>query len=495
MKILLIKPPWHCLQNIPIWYTPIGLGYIAAVLRENGYACAIFDSDLGYGDPQHYEKIVVDHELYRESLQTHPVWQKLQSVIEEYKPDLCGISMSTGSYGAAKKVAKIVKEINKNTLVAMGGPHPTLLPEDVLQDEHIDVAVRGEGERTFLELVRRYEQHQDFSQVKGISYRLADGSMQTNSPREFITDLDTLPFPAKDLILEKEKYIPSDFGSIITSRGCPYRCTFCASYKIWSRQVRFRSPENIVAEIIQAHHKYGTESFHFNDDTFTVNKNRIMKFCALLRQKKLSLRWRCDVRVDTLNESILKEMKKAGCVQINVGVESGNPEILNSIQKNIDLDQVRDIFKIAKNLGIGTYAYFMVGFPGETKQQVQETIELMKEIKPTVYPCWSICTPYPGTEIFETIQQMKLLPEQPDWSEFYHHSTSMNFSNIPDNEFKELLEQIGREVTQIQRQAARLSLPKRIRKKFYQYVSHPASLLADAKSFSRKTLRKIKGSK
>ena len=163
-----------------------------------------------------------------------------------------------------------------------------------------------------------------------------------------------------------------------------------------------------------------------------------MKFCALLRQKNLPLRWRCDVRVDTLNESILKEMKKAGCVQMNVGVESGNPEILNAIQKNIDLDQVRDIFKIAKKIGIGTFAYFMVGFPGETKPQVQQTIELMKEIKPTVYPCWSICTPYPGTELFETIQNRKLLPERPDWSEFYHHSTSMNFSNIPDNKLKSL---------------------------------------------------------
>ena len=420
-KILLVNPPFYRLMNSHFNGLSLGLSYIAAVLSKNGYEVRIYNADYesseNYGDQRvifesydNYKKILFDF--------GHPLWLEIRETIERYSPDIIGITMLTGTYKSVENTGRIAKNLNEDVVVVVGGTHPTVLPEETIKNEYFDYVVRGEGEYTFLDLVNG-ERIED---IPGLTYVNKRGKIVNNPNREFMSVLDSVPFPSRDIYLNDTSYM--DYGYIMTGRGCPFECTFCASKKVWGQHVRFRSPENVFEEIKHVNDKYGTTFFYFVDDTFSLNKKRAKKICELIVESNLDLDWICDTRVDTIDEDLLQLMKESGCVRVKMGVESGSERILRKVKKKITKKKVRDSVSIIKKVGIDLTIYLMIGFPSETEEEMQETLDFARELDPTYYSL-SILAPYPGTEIYDDVIRSGIKLPKEHWEYFFHQSKDM----------------------------------------------------------------------
>jgi len=352
-----------------------------------------------------------------------PLWQEVKRVISDQAPSMVGISCVTGNYGSAINVAKLVKEIDPNIPVVIGGFHPTIVTEEVLGNKDIDVVVRGEGEHTLTHLATTMRSQGPLDNIPGISYKVK-GKIIHNPDRPQIANLDDLPFPAKHLLLERETYPSRAFGRLFTARGCPYYCIYCAAHALWTRKVRFRSPENVVQEIEQVKKNFGTHHFYFDDDTFTLNERRVIAICDLLIEKDLRISWGCETRVDHVSPDLSRKMREAGCEYCNIGVESGDEEILKKMRKGVTIEQTRNTRKVLKDAGIAFNAYFMIGFPWETATEIKRTVALMRELNPE-RAFYSIVTPYPKTELYKICSSEGIIPQNLDWSTFFHQSPSM----------------------------------------------------------------------
>ena len=420
-KVLLINPPFYRLMNSHFNGLSLGLSYIAAVLAENRYEVKIYNAD--YKNSENYadqREIFDGYDNYKKTLSNlnHPLWLEVKENIERYTPDIVGITMLTGTYKSAENVGKIAKELNNDIEVVVGGTHPTVLPNETIKNDYFDYVVRGEGEYTFLDLVKGTR----IIDIPGLTYLNERGEIVHNHDREFIEDLDSHPFPSRDLYLNDARYM--DYGYLMTGRGCPFECTFCASKKIWQGRVRFRSPENVVEEVKQVHNKYGTKLFYFVDDTFTLNKKRAQKICKLLIEENLDISWICDTRVDTIDEELLRLMKESGCARVKIGVESGSERILKMVRKKITKKQIREAVSQIKKEGIDLTIYLMIGFPTETKAEMQETLDFARELDPTYYSL-SILAPYPGTEIYDALIRSEIKLPKEHWEYFFHQSKDM----------------------------------------------------------------------
>ncbi|MCX6760318.1 MAG: radical SAM protein, partial [Candidatus Nealsonbacteria bacterium] len=362
------------------------------------------------------EEIFSNYSGYKEVLndKNAEIWKEVRENIKKFNPDILGISMFTGAYKSAKITAQIAKEINPNLKTVVGGPHPTLCAEGTLKNEEFDYAVVGEGEFVFLDLASG----KPLSDINGLVYKKG-GKIIKNPEREFIADLDSLPFPARNLFLDKGENI--NFGNIATGRGCPYACRFCASPKIWKRKVRLRSADNVIKEIEEMISKYNQKSISFVDDTFTLIKNRAMEICRKIIDKKLNIEWRCDTRADHLDDELVDLMKKAGCVCIRLGVESGSDKVLKLMNKMATKDQLRKAANLVKKYGISLTVYLMAGFPGETDEDLKETIDFAKELEADYYSL-GIVSPYYGTDIYFELKEKGQLTENEDWEYFFHQS-------------------------------------------------------------------------
>lgn len=477
LKVLLINPPWSRLLGHVVDSCPIGLSYLAGVLEKHGFDVAIYNADYNYKKLgtifQGLQDMSRAYEEYLRVLQDprHFLWQEVGEVISERAPDVVGISIVTGKYGSALNVAKVVRKFNPNIPIVAGGVHPTIMPEDVLMNEEIDIVVRGEGEYTLLDLMLNLQSQRTIENVLGISYKRGEKIIH-NPSRPLIQDLDTLPFPAKHRLLEKETYPSHAFGRIFTSRGCPYKCIYCASHKIWTRKVRFRSSENVLDEIKYTKKTFGTSHFYFDDDTFTLNKPRIMRICDLLIADKIRISWGCEARSDSIDRELARKMKKAGCEFCNIGVESGDEATLIKAKKGITIQQIRNCRDILKDSGIAYNAYFMVGFPWETELEIKKTISLMKELQPS-RAFYSIVTPYPGTELYEICNSEGIIPESIDWSTFFHQSPDMyltkNLTKSKRDELIKYTEKVFDRYNKRQLIAMILTHPFRILKMLYRW--------------------------
>lgn len=420
-KVLLINPPFYRLMNSHFNGLSLGLGYIASLLSKNGHEVRIYNADykssVNYADQK---KIFEGYDNYKKLLsnKNHPLWMGVKESIESFSPDIIGITMLTGTYKSAENVGRIAKELNKDIDVVVGGTHPTVLPEETIENEYFDYVIRGEGEYTFLDLANGAR----LEDIKGLTYVNKKDETVNNPDREFIEDLDSIPFPSRDLYLNDTQYM--DYGYIMTGRGCPFECTFCASKKVWKGHVRFRSPENVVEEVKHVHNRYSTKLFYFVDDTFTLNKNRTKKICELLIRTNMDINWICDTRVDTIDEELLRLMKESGCVRVKIGVESGNERILKKVKKKITKKQIRNSVSIIKKVGIDFTIYLMIGFPSETKAEMQETLDFARELDPTYYS-FSILAPYPGTKIYDDVIRSGIILPKEHWEYFFHQSKDM----------------------------------------------------------------------
>jgi len=407
MKVLLINPPWYFETGQTAPTFSLGLAYIAAVLRKK-HEIALIDADAeGVG------------------------WKGLEKRIRAFSPDVLGITATTSTYRAGLRLARIAKE-GGNCFTVMGGPHVSAIPHQTLEGSgNLDAACRGEGEYTMLDVLDCLEKGEPLKGVSGISYREGKRIVH-NTPRNPIKNLDELPFPARDLLPMKQHHRTlwgHPAGHIFSSRGCPNKCTFCASHTIFGSAVRFRSPENVVKEIGDMVKRFGITQFAFSDDTFTYLPDRVNKICDGIIKSGWDVKWVCQARVNTVNYNMLKKMKNAGCVQIDYGVESGDPDVLKKMRKNINHDQVKRAVRMTNLLGIRTFAYYILGTPYDTIESTKRTIKFARKLGAS-RSYFNILVPYPGTEMYNQAKaEGSLLID--DWSDFYQEKSVLRLK-IPE---------------------------------------------------------------
>lgn len=453
-RILLIEPPFYRLfkDNYSLHRYPLSLGYLSgAIKKETNWQVMVYNADFY----PHNESISVSYlagagfDNYLNNLKnlSARIWQNIRAVISEYRPRVVGISTKSQNFSSACIVAKLAKEINEEIIVVVGGPHPSMVGRDVLNTPHIDIGVSGEGERTIVDLLKAIEGKKEFDSIPGIVYR--NGSEFTeNSTREFIEDLDTLSFPhedASEILKDYDLYPAMAFKNIFSIRGCPHNCFFCGSRKIWSRKARFRSPENIIREI-KSLQKKGLKSVHFDDDIFGINKRHISDLCNALIKHCPGLKWSCEIHVKMVEEQTISLMKKAGCYSISIGIESGNNELLKRIRKNITIEEAFRACEVIKKQGVELFTFFMIGFPEETEDMLNDTVMAMKRVK-CDYLVYSVFTPYPGTESFEFCKERGLISDSYDSSLFNHQSPANSFCiNIPPQKLRILASKVEKMV-------------------------------------------------
>lgn len=362
---------------------PLGLCYLAAVLRENDFEVKIVDA------PGQFMSI---EETIKEVLEFKAQYVCLAATIISIFP-----AADFANELARKSGAKVI----------LGGPHVTAVPEETMERfPEFKIAIIGEAEITLPEVLTVLENGGDLKDVDGLIFR-SDGKLIKTRPRKLIDNLDDLPLPAYDLIPNlAEKYRPSKLTyhrlpstSIITSRGCPHQCTFC-DRSVFGNKWRFHSAEYILKVITWLHKDFGIVDFFFMDDHFTVNKERVMKVCNAIIDSKLDITWAVIGRVDYVDAEMLKLMKKAGCKQVSYGLESGSQVILDFLKKGVTLEKIRWGVKLTKEIGIEVKGLFMVGTPKETKETLDETMNFIKELKLDFVNVGAF-TPIPGAEIYE----------------------------------------------------------------------------------------------
>lgn len=442
MKILLINPPWVRLLGFPAYTFPSGICYIGAVLEDHGFEASVYDMDnkKGIKKPILSSANSLDDNVYEQYINflddlDHPMWKEVAAVISKQSPDIVGISAMSGQYGSAQNIAKLTKDFDSDISVVMGGAHPTALPEETVKNEEVDIVVRGEGEYTFLELTKKIESKGQLKDVSGITYK-ENGKVISNPNRPLIQNLDELPFPARHLVLGGENYPPGVFGKIFASRGCPYNCIFCAPKMTWGKKVRYRSPKNVIEEIKHINETYITPSFTFNDADLLVNKKYVMELCDLLIEEGLVISWECSAKASEITDDIAKNLALAGCQTISIGVESGSPRTLKEAKKGVSIEQIKESRKILKENFIVYCAYFMIGFPWETKKEADETVEFMGKLDADFEKIF-VVAPYPGTELYEMYKEEA---KEMDWRYYLIQRPEYNINkNLTKKDFSEII--------------------------------------------------------
>lgn len=361
-------------------------------------------------------------------------WGKFLKILNVKKPRYVVSHVITSTAQNDLRVFEEAKKIGAITITM--GPHATELPKKTLQKNlGLDFVILGEPEITFRELIKNLETKiHDFGKIKGIAYRV-QGKVKINEKREFLANLDELPIPRHDL-LPLNKYVfpfmASKFTFVLSERGCPFPCTFCRQPIMWERKVRHRSPESIIKEL-KILKKIGLEEFIFHSDTFTIDKDIVMKLCQMMIDENLNFKWACNSRVDTVDEEMLKLMKKAGCWMIAYGIESGSQEILEKCKKEITVKQVEKAIRLTHKIGIKVYGYFIIGLLGETQKTIEETIGFAKRL-PITFAIFHTASPYPGTKFYKQVKEKGWLTSE-KWKEIDQgRASSVNYPQLSGEE-------------------------------------------------------------
>ena len=419
-RVLLIAPPFYRLMGSHYNGLHLGISYITAVLKQHGHEVQLYNADyMGSTEYANQRQLMENTPLYKATLAdlSHPIWMEIKEKVSNFVPDFLGITMLTANYAAARNIARIMKAFNSNIKIVVGGTHPTLDPDGTLATVEFDYLIRGEGEFALLDLVNGKK----IEQIDGLSFK-RDGQIIHNADRAYIEDLDSLPFPERDSFLNDTKFL--ELGHVLTGRGCPFSCSYCASPRIWHNKVRFRSSDNVLEELEYLKEHYHSSLIHFADDTFTLNKERAKEICRKIIDKNLGINWICDTRVDCVDRELVVLMKEAGCIRIKIGVESGSDRILEKVNKRITTAKVREAVTMIKEVGLPLTVYLMVGFPGETNEDLRQTIDFGKELKADYYSL-SILAPYYGTEILCELEKSGKKLDKKHWEYFYHQSQEM----------------------------------------------------------------------
>jgi radical SAM superfamily enzyme YgiQ (UPF0313 family) len=406
LKVLLINQPDRqtifannpeILEEGRGYNPPLGLLYVAAALKNADIEVEVIDAQVEGLD-----------------------YAELEQRIRKSKPDAVGMTLMTFTIFDVKQTAELVRKINADIKIAVGGPHVFIYPEETLKQPWVDAILIGEGEKNSPQFFKNIFEKEKLSEVPGAGFIDKNGKIVINRPDNLIEDLDSIPFPARELtpymkynsVIAKRTPITTMF----TSRGCPYNCLFCNRPHL-GKQFRARSAKSVVDEIKHCY-EMGIREFLIYDDTFTIQRERVVEICNMLIESGLNKKIGFDVRarVNTVDEELLRLMKKAGCERIHYGVESGTEKILKILRKGITLEQALEVFKITKKVGISTLAYFMIGSPCETEEDVEETIRFALKLNPDFVHI-TITSPFPDTPLYDMALKENVINSDV-WREF-----------------------------------------------------------------------------
>jgi radical SAM superfamily enzyme YgiQ (UPF0313 family) len=384
---------------------PLGVLYIAGQLERDGHAVAVFD-----GDPDAFP---------------------LADEIAAWGPDVVGLSFLTAASSRAYALLRRLKaRLPKGTYFMAGGVHPTIFPEPTLR-LGCDVVVTGEGELTASEVIRRVESgERSMADVPGTVYLDAEGALVDNGARALLPDLSELPRPARHLIDFTPYLAPpgvirgycmSNVATVFSTRGCPYGCIYCGSHNIFGRKIRYRPVADVVDEIDELKRRYAVEGIYFCDDLFTLDKQWVVDFCQELNRRLFGqIKWACQTRVDAVHLDVLRTMREAGCVQIDFGVESGSERILQTLSRKTPKQKILTAFRTARSVGLRTCATFIIGSPGEVREDLDASLALARELNAN-YTAFYYATPYPGTKLYDLAVAQQWIPSEIEFDENWVH--------------------------------------------------------------------------
>ena len=430
MKVLFINPRYDettYRYKVNKVCPPLRMAYIASILLREGHSVVILDM---------------------EALKME--WSSLPSFLNREAPDLVGIHGTTPICHRIAQCAVVVKETLPKSVIVVGGPHATLLPEAVLKEmPQVDYVLRGEAEFTTRDLLNQLEQHGqviDPESIPGIGLRRGDQLfMSSEIPR--IADLDHLPLPAYDLLPLDAYFYRSYLAetgaegrifTMMTSRGCPFSCIFCCEPVLYGHKFRARSAESVVDEMTILKNKYDVTHVVFYDASFMTDQERVGRICQMIRDQGLEITWRARVRAREVTKPLLRTMKQAGCTTVALGAETGSQRLLDALNKHCTIQDIEDAFGVAKAVGLWTVGYFILGVPSETRQESCETVEFAKRLDPD-WALFTHATPLPGTRLFEMTQD-KLLTT--DWSRFKFSANSpvVSYDGMDENAMREMMD-------------------------------------------------------
>ncbi|MCL6451129.1 MAG: B12-binding domain-containing radical SAM protein [Acetobacteraceae bacterium] len=393
---------------------PLGLMSIASVLRMHGWQTALTD--------------LLVEDLTR---------QEFLGRVSRFAPGVIGLSCYTETVNATKEVAREARSVCPHAIIVVGGPHPSFDPEAFLADGTADYVVMREGEASIVELAARLECGLDGENVRGVAYR-RNGKIVVNQPRPYLQCLDQLPFTAYDLA-PRDAYVVAT--SIVSSRGCPGRCAFCASASLSGHRYRARSPEHLFSEVYHRYLQTRDRYFVLFDDAFTTDTRRVLAFCRLLRYSGLGLVWRCDSRVDAVDEALLAELAASGCIAVHYGVESGDQGVLDSIGKKIRVAQVERVVAATAELGMKPMCSFIIGHAEDTEETVARTVAFMRHLKDRygAVVAYSCLVPYPGTPVARRAAELGLRVETQTWEEYNTNNVIISTRHLSRERLRELL--------------------------------------------------------
>jgi anaerobic magnesium-protoporphyrin IX monomethyl ester cyclase len=417
MRVVIVAPPYP-LEECPA--PPLGVTYVAAAFEASGA-----------------EVIIIDYINSRYSP------EKLIAELNDFKPDIVGVTSVTMNFPVAARIIKTVKDYDPSIITIMGGPHVTFDALNTLQlYPEIDLIVMGEGEETITELMSCSMNRKQWPDIRGIAFR-QKGQVLSTGMREFIDNIDALPLPARHLISHSRYQALGYPISIITSRGCPYSCIFCLGRRMVGKKVRRRKSSLVVDEMEQIL-SYGWNRINVADDLFTSDRESVRAICGEIHKRGLEFTWSAFARANTVDKKTLEMMRDAGCDSISFGVETGNAEMLERIRKGITAEQIRSAVKICKEVGIIAHASFMVGLPGESKETLMESREFARSLG--VFYGYHILTPFPGTTVREDIEKYDLEILTDDWSRYDANSAIVRTSSLTAEEINRFVAEYDEEV-------------------------------------------------
>lgn len=426
MNVLILNPPvdnvkivreGRCMQRQEAWGTswpPLTLAIVAAILRDAGFIVSVKDcsnDDISFA--------------------------QLKNIIQDFKPDLVIVNTSTPSIRGDLKVADLTQEIDKHIKTVFFGIHVTALAEEIFKENpNVELIVDGEPEYTLRDLALALRDGHPISRVKGLIYR-ANGKIIRNEKRPLIENLDEIPHPAWDMVNINGYRLPitnRPFLLVLTGRGCPNSCRFCVAEVFYGKKTRIRSWRKIVDEIKYVREKYNINDFLFWAENGITNKQHMHELSQGLAAEVPGLKWVCNGRVDIIDEELLKTMKRAGCWMIGYGIEAGTQRVLDLMKKNTKIDAIEKAIRLTKKVGIEVTAHVIVGYPGETKDDILNTLKLLKRLDPDYIQVYC-CVPFPGSILYEELKKLGWL-QSSDWSMF-----EQNFSviNTPDLSCQEVI--------------------------------------------------------
>ncbi len=456
-RILLVKPPYKRLRGINDYpYIPMGLAYLSSYMAQKGYQTLIYNGDVvdaryinGIEESVLYRnrhKSYMDYNVLLKS-RKHESLDEFKRLLNDYVPDIVGISVLSNEAGAAGMITEICRQYNPDLPIIWGGPHPTFLPESVLGSyPYVDYLVLGEGERTFSllcdALSSKSAEAKNLEKIRGIAYRNDAGDAVINPENEHIPDLDDIPFPDFNNLAFKERYQGMFMGNILASRGCPYRCGFCSSRTFWKNRVRYRSIENIIEEINFRIRDMRINHFTFVDDSFTIRKDTISRLCEKIIDNNIPFFWGTMTRADLIEKEIIRLMKKARCIHLHFGIETGSKETARIIKKDLDLERAKRSIELVQKNNIPVGTFFIIGFPDESEEQIMETYDYIKSINPSRIG-FNIFEPQPGAFLYDYLIEKGIISRDASWDNFPMYPDGHYMLNVDFKEFASLADMIG----------------------------------------------------